>query len=349
MRFSWWVTCFVPLGVNGATDVRLLLITFFGVKLNQTLPAFSKLWIDSCARAVGVTCSLNLVLLSPADRRTGRAQFSDCLAAPPAAASNSSHNTVNVNNIDVVVWPHATFAAALTRLDLNPEPVLRAPAKLSDLKPLYAALVNGTSMHIGEGPYTHWGWVDLDGAVGAELVRVLRATPCSVADVHTFYGLGMWHHPTFAGQITVFCNTPRIASLWRSVDNYRRMLTGGTRVSYFEEIHFPKSVRARNVTVREHMNKAADHDAFTRKVTDAYTVARGEVTNASGTPFVFVHFGFSKNKRGFKDAVAAGGCGAWGAYTARFDGAQQVVTVEHLSLAAAGAAGAAGGGGVGTG
>jgi polygalacturonase len=106
---------------------------------------------------------------------------------------------------------------------------------------------------------------------------------------------------------------------------------------------------SRNVTVREHMNKAADHDAFTRKVTDAYTVARGEVTNASGTPFVFVHFGFSKNKRGFKDAVAAGGCGAWGAYTARFDGAQQVVTVEPLSLAAAGAAGAAGGGGVGTG
>ena len=270
MRSSLWVPAIVSLvtafaatpHTTNATEVRLLLITFFGVRLNQTLPAFSKLWIDSCARAVGVTCSLQLVLLSPADQRTDRAQFSDCLATP----ANNNNSSINVNNIEVVIWPHAKFAAALTRLDLNPEPVLRAPAKLSDLKPLYAALVNGTSLHVGEGPYTHWGWVDLDGAVGAELVRVLRATPCSVAAVHTFYGASMWFHPTFAGQITVFCNTRRIAHLWRKVSNHKHMLTGGVRVSYFEEIHFPRGVRARNVSVKEYTNKAADHDAFTRKV-----------------------------------------------------------------------------------
>ena len=44
---------------------------------------------------------------------------------------------------------------------------------------------------------------------------------------------------------------------------------------------------------------------------------------------MFLHFGFSKNRKGFKDAVAAGSCGGWGNYTARFDGRQGVVAVVH--------------------
>lgn len=141
------------------------------------------------------------------------------------------------------------------RLSLNPD-------KIKDFKPAVG--------HVFEHflrPYSHWAFGDVDVVYG-DLSRFL--TPAILAhDIITFRTDDLCTSMTktvFAGQLTVFANTPWCRTLYREAPTWEKVSATGARYMFFDERSMPAhALRQGAARVAMVINQLSDR-LFTRSL-----------------------------------------------------------------------------------